>query len=239
MRDDRAERKQMMPTPFAALANHKIVPVVTTDSAEQGLEIALALARGGLPVAEITFRTPAAADVIRAIRDSGPRAPDEDGVGSGADVLVGAGTIVRPDQVDAAVAAGAHFVVSPGLSRAVVERCHEHGIPIIPGAVTATEIQAAIELGVQTVKFFPAETSGGAAAIRALTAPFAEVGFMPTGGVGPANLGDYLSIAGVVAAGGSWMLPAASITRGDTDDITRLTREAVELAARYAPVGLR
>lgn len=210
-----------MPTIFERLAQHKIVPVVTADTAEQGLAIASALAAGGLPVAEITFRTPAAAAAIEAVAERG-------------DVLVGAGTVIRPDQVDAAVAAGARFIVSPGTSRAVIERCREHGIPVLPGAVTATEIQAALELGAAAVKFFPAEASGGAPAVRSLTAPFGGVGFVPTGGIGPANLATYLSIPAVIAAGGSWMLPDDSIRRADWNEITRLTRDAVRLADSIA-----
>src|SRR5450756_2486435 len=121
------------------------------------------------------------------------------------DILVGAGTVLTVAQVDQAVAAGATFVVSPGLSRAVVERCQELGVLALPGAVTATEVQAALELGVTTVKFFPAGTSGGAAAIKALAAPFGDIRFVPTGGVGPKNLAEYLAIQAVAAVGGSWM----------------------------------
>src|SRR5450756_599246 len=127
------------------------------------------------------------------------------------DILVGAGTVLTVAQVDQAVAAGATFVVSPGLSRAVVERCQELGVLALPGAVTATEVQAALELGLDTVKFFPAGTSGGPAAIKALAAPFTGVKFVPTGGVGPANLGEYLALASVVAVGGSWMVPTERI----------------------------
>lgn len=215
-----------MPTLFERLAQHKIVPVVTADTAEQGLAISAALADGGLPVAEITFRTPAAAAAIEAVAERG-------------DVLVGAGTVIRPDQVDAAVAAGARFIVSPGTSRAVIERCREHDIPVLPGAVTATEIQAALELGAAAVKFFPAEASGGAPAVRALTSPFGGVGFVPTGGIGPRNLAAYLAIPAVIAAGGSWMLPDDSIRRGDWHEITRLTRDAVRLVGSVSPGGNR
>lgn len=127
------------------------------------------------------------------------------------------------------MAAGAKYVVSPGLSRAVVERCREHGVLPLPGAVTATEIQAALELGLDTVKFFPAGTSGGAPAIKALTAPFTGVRFVPTGGVGPANLADYLGIGAVAAVGGSWMAPRDLVASGNFAEITRLTAEAVAL----------
>ena len=187
---------------FEELGRHRIVPVVVLDDAGQAAPLASALIEGGLPVAEVTFRTAAAADAIRVIAARG-------------DVLVGAGTVLTAEQVDAAVAAGAGYVVSPGLSRAVVERCAHHGVPVLPGAVTATEVQAALELGCSTLKFFPAGTSGGPAAIRALAAPFGQVRFVPTGGVGAANLADYLSIPAVVAVGGSWMVPRAATASGD------------------------
>lgn len=209
-----------MTTVFDRLGRHRIVPVVTADTAEQGLHIARALADGGLPVAEVTFRTPAAADAIAAIRA-------ETGV------LVGAGTVVRPEQVDEAVWAGAMFVVSPGLSLGVVERARHHGLPVLPGAVTATEIQAALEAGIRLVKFFPAGTSGGAAALRALEAPFGDVRFVPTGGVSVENLGTYLSCPSVLAVGGSWMLPADAVAAADWARVSRLTREAVAAASAH------
>ena len=200
------------------LAQHRLVPVVVLDDAADAVPLGAALVAGGLPVAEVTFRTAAAADAVRALADRG-------------DLLVGAGTVLTPAQVDAAVAAGARFVVSPGTSRAVVERCAEHGIAALPGAVTATEVQAALELGLSTVKFFPAGTSGGAAAIAALAAPFASVRFVPTGGVGPANLAEYLALPSVCAVGGSWMVPRDRIRGGDFDAVRELTRRAVALAA--------
>jgi 2-dehydro-3-deoxyphosphogluconate aldolase/(4S)-4-hydroxy-2-oxoglutarate aldolase len=201
----------------AALGRARLVPVVVLDDAADAGPLADALLAGGLPVAEVTFRTPAAGDAIRAMADRG-------------DVLLGAGTVLTPAQVDQAVAAGASYVVSPGLSRAVVERCAEHGILALPGTVTATEVQAALELGLTTVKFFPAGTSGGAPAIAALAGPFAGVRFIPTGGVGPANLADYLGIEAVVAVGGSWMVPRDRIRAGDFETVRRLTGEAVALA---------
>jgi len=176
------------------------------------------LVAGGLPVAEVTFRTAAARDSIKAMSARG-------------DILVGAGTVLTAEQVDQAVEAGASYVVSPGLSRAVVERCQELGVLALAGAVTATEIQAALELGLTTVKFFPAGTSGGAPAIKALAAPFGQVSFVPTGGVGPKNLADYLALANVAAVGGSWMCPRDLVTAGNFAGITALTREAVALAA--------
>jgi 2-dehydro-3-deoxyphosphogluconate aldolase/(4S)-4-hydroxy-2-oxoglutarate aldolase len=201
---------------LSALHDARLVPVVVLDDARSAAPLAGALVAGGLPVAEITFRTAAAGDAIRAMADRG-------------DILLGAGTVLTPAQVDEAVAAGASYVVSPGLSRAVVERCGEHGILALPGVVTATEVQAALELGLTTVKFFPAGTSGGAPAIAALAAPFGGVRFIPTGGIGPANLHEYLDIDAVVAVGGSWMVPRDRIRAGDVETIRRLTAEAVAL----------
>ena len=201
-----------------SLSAARLVPVVVLDDAADAAALAGALVSGGLPVAEVTFRTAAAPDAIRAMAARG-------------DILVGAGTVLTPAQVDEAVAAGAQYVVSPGLSRAVVERCREHGVQPLPGAVTATEVQAALELGLDTVKFFPAGTSGGAAAIKGLSAPFGGVRFVPTGGIGPANLSDYLSIAAVAAVGGSWMAPRDLVAAGRFDEIARLAAAAVALAA--------
>jgi 2-dehydro-3-deoxyphosphogluconate aldolase/(4S)-4-hydroxy-2-oxoglutarate aldolase len=203
----------------SVLTATRLVPVVVLDEATNAAGLADALVAGGLPVAEVTFRTAAAAEAIRAMADRD-------------DILVGAGTVLTPDQVDQAVAAGASYVVSPGLSRAVVERCREHGVVALPGAVTATEIQAALELGVHVVKFFPAGTSGGVQAVGALAAPFAGVRFVPTGGIGPKNLLEYLSIPAVAAVGGSWMVPRDRIAARDFAAVTKLTAEAVALAAR-------
>lgn len=203
---------------LSALGANRLVPVVVLDDAAHADPLAAALVAGGLPVAEVTFRTSAAEDAIRAMAERG-------------DILVGAGTVLTPDQVDKAAAAGAAYVVSPGMSRAVVERCREHGVLAVPGVVTATEIQAALELGLETVKFFPAGTSGGAEAVKALAAPFGAVRFVPTGGVSPKNLKDYLSIPAVVAVGGSWMVARDRVKEGDFAGITELTAQAVALAA--------
>lgn len=201
---------------LSALSAARLVPVVVLDDAADADPLAAALVAGGLPVAEVTFRTAAAEDAIRAMSARG-------------DILVGAGTVLTPAQVDLAVAAGASYIVSPGLSRSVVERCLEHGVLALPGAVTATEVQAALELGLTTVKFFPAGTSGGAPAIAALAAPFAGVRFVPTGGIGPANLHEYLAIGAVAAVGGSWMVPRSTVRAGGFAEITRLTAQAVAL----------
>lgn len=203
------------------LGLHRLVPVVVVDDARDADGLAAALVRGGLPVAEVTFRTAAAEESIRLMAKRG-------------DVLVGAGTVLTVDQVDRAVGAGASFVVAPGLSRAVVERCGEHGVPVLPGAVTATEVQAALELGLTTVKFFPAGTSGGAKAIAALAAPFRAARFVPTGGIGPANVHEYLALPSVLAVGGSWMVPADRVAAGDFAAVAQLVADAVELVGRRA-----
>ena len=202
---------------LSALSAARLVPVVVLDDVAAADALAGALVAGGLPVAEVTFRTAAAAESIRVMAARG-------------DILVGAGTVLTVAQVDQAVVAGASFVVSPGLSRAVVERCQELGVLAVPGAVTATEVQAALELGIHTVKFFPAGTSGGAAAIKALAAPFGDVRFVPTGGVGPKNLAEYLAISEVAAVGGSWMVPRDLVKSGHFAGIQALTAEAVAMA---------
>nr|WP_228373665.1 bifunctional 4-hydroxy-2-oxoglutarate aldolase/2-dehydro-3-deoxy-phosphogluconate aldolase [Demequina soli] len=199
------------------LGAHRLVPVVVLDDAADADGLARALVAGGLPVAEVTFRTPAAEESIKIIAARG-------------DVIVGAGTVLTVDQVDRAVAAGASYVVSPGLSRAVIERCGEHGVAVLPGAVTATEVQAALELGVSTLKFFPAGTSGGAKAIAALAAPFGGVSFVPTGGIGRANLHEYLALPCVHAVGGSWMVPRDLVSTGRFEKVAALVAEAVALA---------
>lgn len=195
----------------------RLVPVVVLDDAASAAPLAEALTAGGLPVAEVTFRTAAAVESIKTMS-------------ANPDMLVGAGTVLTPEQVDAAVDAGASYIVSPGLSVPVVRRCAERGVLALPGAVTATEVQAALAEGLTAVKFFPAATSGGAPAIKALSAPFAGLRFVPTGGIGPANLNDYLGIDAVLAVGGSWMVPRAEIAAGDFAAVTSLTAEAVALA---------
>jgi 2-dehydro-3-deoxyphosphogluconate aldolase/(4S)-4-hydroxy-2-oxoglutarate aldolase len=196
------------------LEKYRIVPVVVLDSPEQAQPLGDALAAGGLPVAEVTFRTSAAAESIRIISQRD-------------DVVVGAGTVLTTQQVEEAVSAGARFIVSPGTSLAVVHKCQELGVPVLPGAVTATEIQALIDEGVTTIKFFPAEASGGAAAIRALAAPFSGVSFVPTGGIKLSNAADYLALPCVKAVGGSWMVPSRAIRSGDFGQVSALAAEAV------------
>jgi len=205
--------------PLEAIARARVVPVVVVDDAEQGVLVARALRDGGLPVAEVTFRTAGARAAIEAIAREVP------------DVLVGAGTVVNAAQVDEAVEAGARFLVSPGLSAAVVRRAQDLGVPVLPGVATPSDVIAALDLGLDAVKLFPANVVGGPAAVKAFSAPFPGLRFVPTGGVSAANLLDYLALPSVLAAGGSWMVDAALVRAGDTAEITRRTREAVELAA--------
>jgi 2-dehydro-3-deoxyphosphogluconate aldolase / (4S)-4-hydroxy-2-oxoglutarate aldolase len=200
------------------LGRYRLVPVVVLDNAIDAGPLAQALVDAGLPVAEVTFRTDAARDSIARMAERG-------------DMLVGAGTVLTPEQVDLAVDAGAAFVVSPGLSRAVVDRCRERGVTALPGAVTATEIQAALEMGLTTLKFFPARVSGGAEAVKALSAPFGDVRFVPTGGIDADDCAEYLRLPSVLAVGGSWMVPRKAIADGDFDRIRELTLASVAKAA--------
>ncbi|GIJ00414.1 2-dehydro-3-deoxyphosphogluconate aldolase/(4S)-4-hydroxy-2-oxoglutarate aldolase [Sediminihabitans luteus] len=204
----------------AALETTRLVPVVVASGAEEGLNLAAALLRGHLPVAEVTLRLPGAVDAIAAIAEDFP------------EVVVGAGTVVRVEQVDEAVAAGAQFLVSPGLSEAVVERARELDVPIVPGVATPSDIMRAVALGIDVVKLFPAKTLGGPGAVKALAAPFPGLRFLPTGGIGADDLGDYLMIEQVVAVGGSWMVDRALVQGEDWDEVSRRSRAAVDLAER-------
>jgi 2-dehydro-3-deoxyphosphogluconate aldolase/(4S)-4-hydroxy-2-oxoglutarate aldolase len=195
----------------------RVVPVVVLDDAAAADPLAEALAAGGLAIAEITFRTPAAHNVLRRF------ARHES-------MLVGAGTVVRADQVDQAVDAGARFIVSPGVSGAVINRCAELAVPVFPGVATATELMAALDCGVQVVKFFPATVLGGLAGIAALAGPFPGVRFVPTGGIGAGDLATYLAHPAVLAVGGSWMVANSLIAADRFDEVTRLTAAAVEVA---------
>lgn len=194
----------------------KIVPVVKLDYAKDALPLAKALVEGGLPCAEVTFRTEAAAESIKQMVDAYP------------DMLVGAGTVLTTAQVDAAIESGAKFIVSPGLNPKTVKYCQEKNIPILPGVATASEIEQALELGLDTVKFFPAEVNGGLPAIKALSAPYHMMHFMPTGGVNPQNVKDYLAFDKVLACGGTWMVKDALVNAGEFEKIKELTKEAVD-----------
>ena len=190
------------------LGGHRIVPVVVLDDPARADPLGAALVEGGLPVAEATFRTPEAAAVLRrlAARD---------------DLVVGAGTVLTPRQVDEALEAGARFVVSPGLSAGVVRRCQEAGVPVIPGVSTASEIMQALDLGLDTVKFFPAEANGGLPSIKALAAAFPQVRFMPTGGITADSAPAYLAHPSVAAVGGSWMVAGDLLAEGRWDEVAR------------------
>ncbi|MGN9766923.1 bifunctional 4-hydroxy-2-oxoglutarate aldolase/2-dehydro-3-deoxy-phosphogluconate aldolase [Micromonospora sp. SD12] len=201
----------------AAVGAARILPVVVLDAARDAAPLADALVRGGLRSAEVTFRTDAAAEAIRVMSER-------------SDLLVGAGTVLTPAQVDRAVEAGARFVVTPGFSPKVVARCQERGVPVFPGVATGTEIQMALDAGLDTVKFFPAEQLGGGGMIKALAAPFRSVRFIPTGGVNTANLADYLALPAVLAVGGTWMVAPDLIAAGRWDEVAARTAAAVEAA---------
>jgi len=202
-------------TALGAIATHRLLPVIALADAAAARPLGEALLAGGLPCAEVTFRTAAAAEAIEAMTKL-------DGL------LVGAGTVLTAEQVDRAVDAGARFVVSPGFSPVVVRRCRQRGVPVYPGVMTPTEIQMALDEGLSTVKFFPAEQAGGVGMIKALTAPFRSVQFIPTGGVNAANVRSYLDIPAVVAVGGTWMVPADALAAGDWARVTTLVREAAQ-----------
>ena len=194
-----------------------IVPVVVLDDAKDAKPLAEALCAGGLPCAEVTFRTEAAEECIRIMASEYP------------DMLVGAGTVLTTDQVDRAVAAGAKFIVSPGLNPRIVKYCVEKGILITPGCSNASDIEIALENGLEVVKFFPAEPAGGLNMIKALAAPYVNVKFMPTGGINAKNVRDYLAYNRIIACGGSWMVKADLIKNGEYDKITAMCKEAVEI----------
>jgi len=192
-----------------------IIPVVVIDDAKDAVPLAKALCEGGLPVAEVTFRTDAAEEAIRQMSQACP------------EMLVGAGTVLTTEQVDRAVAAGAKFIVSPGLNPKVVKYCQEKNVPITPGTARPTDIEMALELGLEVVKFFPAEQNGGLPMIKAMAAPYTKVKFMPTGGINAKNLKSYLDFDKIIACGGSWMVPKDLVAAGDFEAIKNLTREAV------------
>lgn len=203
-----------------------LVPVIKIDDAKDAAPLAHALEDGGLPCAEVTFRTAAAAEAIAEMVKACP------------DMLVGAGTVLTTAQVDEAVAAGACFIVSPGLNPTVVKYCVDKGIPVMPGINNPSGIEQAMELGLKVVKFFPAEPSGGLNMLKAMAAPYGGVKFMPTGGISPSNVGDYLAWNKIVACGGSWMVPPKMLAAGDFDGIRKLAREAVDTMLNFKFVHL-
>ena len=194
-----------------------IVPVIAISDVEKAVPLAKALIEGGIPCAEITFRTAEGEECIRRIAAEIP------------EILVGAGTILSIEQAMRARKAGAEFVVSPGFNPSVVNYCIENEIPIIPGCSTPTDMEAAMEFGLDTVKFFPAEQAGGLAYIKACAAPYPMLNFMPTGGINAKNIGTYVAFDKVIACGGSWMVSKELIGSGSFEEITRLCKEAVKL----------
>lgn len=196
-----------------------IVPVVKIDDAKDAAPLAKALCDGGLPCAEVTFRTAAAKEAISIMTKEFP------------DMLIGAGTVLTTKQVDEAIEAGAKFIVSPGLNPEVVKYCVDKEIPITPGCANPSDIETALSFGLEVVKFFPAEAAGGLPMIKAMSAPYTGVKFMPTGGINAKNINDYLSFSKIIACGGSWMVSGDLVKAGKFDEIKALTEEAVKLVA--------
>lgn len=205
---------------LAQVAEKKIVPVVKLDRTSDAKPLGEALCAGGLPVAEVTFRTDAAEESIRIMKNEFP------------EMMVGAGTVVNVEQAKRALDAGASFLVSPGISRAVVEFALNSKLPVFPGTCTPSEVMIAMEYGLSLVKFFPAEQYGGLNTIKALAAPFPTMKFMPTGGINASNILDFLAFDRIIACGGSWMVKDSLINEGDFAEITRLTAEAVTLVSK-------
>lgn len=193
-----------------------IVPVIALDKVEDAEPLAKALVEGGLPCAEVTFRTAAAEESIRIMASKFP------------EMLVGAGTVLTTEQVDRAVNAGAKFIVSPGLNPKVVKYCVDKGIPVTPGTANPSDVEQAIELGLEVVKFFPAEAAGGLNMIKSMAAPYTNMKFMPTGGINAKNLTTYLDFGKIIACGGSWMVNKDMVNAGDFEGIKNLTKQAVE-----------
>jgi 2-dehydro-3-deoxyphosphogluconate aldolase/(4S)-4-hydroxy-2-oxoglutarate aldolase len=204
----------------ARLRQLGVIPVVSLDRVEAAVPLAEALLAGGLPCAEITFRTMAAEPAIRAISQSFP------------EILVGAGTVLNEEQVERAITAGAKFIVSPGFSQDVVNLCRQRNLPVFPGICTPTDVMMALEAELTILKFFPADAFGGLKTLKALSAPFPNVEFIPTGGISAANLEEYLSFSKVLACAGSWMVKSELIAAGNFTEIMRLAEEAVAIRRR-------
>ncbi|CAH0533748.1 Putative KHG/KDPG aldolase [Vibrio stylophorae] len=201
-----------------ALANVKIIPVIAIEQAKDIIPIGRALAHNGLPAAEITFRSAAAAEAIARLRDDQP------------DMLIGAGTVLNIEQAKQAQAAGAQFVVAPGLNPNTVKACQDAQIAMIPGVNNPSTIEQALELGLTTLKFFPAEASGGIAMIKALLAPYQQIQLMPTGGINAQNVQDYLAIDRIYACGGTWMVTPQLIAQKQWHEMGQLARQASQIA---------
>ena len=194
-----------------------VVPVVVMEDAKDAVPLATALVEGGLPCAEVTFRTEAAEESIRLMTEQFP------------EMLVGAGTVLTVEQVDAAVRAGAKFIVSPGFDAEIVDYCLKNEIPVFPGCISPSEVAQAVKRGLKVVKFFPAEPAGGISMIKAMAAPYTGLKFMPTGGINAKNLGEYLSCDKIVCCGGSWMVKGELVKTGEFNKIRQLTEEARRL----------
>ena len=203
-----------MSTIFEKFSKIGIIPVVVLEDAKDAEPLGKALMEGGLPCAEVTFRTAAAEEAIKIMTEKFP------------DMLVGAGTVLTTEQADSAIAAGAKFIVSPGLNPDVVAHCVKKGIPVTPGTCTPTDVEKALTFGLDVVKFFPAEPAGGLDFIKAIAAPYVGVKFMPTGGINANNVRDYLKYDRIIACGGSWMVKSDLIKAGDFEKIKELTAEA-------------
>ncbi|MFD5846190.1 bifunctional 4-hydroxy-2-oxoglutarate aldolase/2-dehydro-3-deoxy-phosphogluconate aldolase [Streptomyces chartreusis] len=197
-----------------------VVPVVVIDDPSDAVPLARALVAGGLPAIEVTLRTPAALEAIGAVADAVP------------DAVVGAGTVITPEQVTLAVTAGARFLVSPGWTDLLLEAMRASGVPYLPGVSTTSEVVALLERGVREMKFFPAEAAGGTAYLKSLNGPLPQARFCPTGGIGPATAPDYLALPNVGCVGGSWMLPADAVAARDWGRVEALAREAAGLRAQ-------
>ena len=198
------------------LSEIKVVPVIAIKDANKAAKLAQVLVENGLPCAEVTFRTPAAAQAIKNMREAYP------------DMLIGSGTVLTTKQVDESIEAGVDFVVSPGLNPTTVKYCQQRGVPIVPGVNNPSLVEQAMELGLETLKFFPAEPSGGVNMLKALTAVY-PVSFMPTGGVSPKNVNDYLAIPAVFACGGTWMIPTDLIDNEEWDELATLVADVAKV----------
>ncbi|MFF7474832.1 bifunctional 4-hydroxy-2-oxoglutarate aldolase/2-dehydro-3-deoxy-phosphogluconate aldolase [Streptomyces sp. NPDC008092] len=210
-------RMFVMPTSVLDLA--PVVPVVVIEDAADAVPLARALVDGGLPVIEVTLRTPAALDAVRAVAAAVP------------DAVVGAGTVLTPAQVTECVAAGARFLVSPGWTDGLLTAMAASGVPYLPGVSTASEVVALLERGVREMKFFPAQAAGGTAYLRSLAGPLPQARFCPTGGIGPENAPEYLALPNVGCVGGTWMVPADAVAAGDWDRVRELARAAAGLGS--------
>ncbi|MEU3981723.1 bifunctional 4-hydroxy-2-oxoglutarate aldolase/2-dehydro-3-deoxy-phosphogluconate aldolase [Streptomyces sp. NPDC026672] len=209
-----------MPAAASVLDLAPVVPVVVIEDAADAVPLARALVAGGLPAIEVTLRTPAALDAIRAVAAEVP------------DAVVGAGTVLTPEQVGLAVAAGARFLVSPGWTDGLLTAMRASGVPCLPGVSTTSEVVALLERGVREMKFFPAQAAGGTAYLRSLAGPLPQARFCPTGGIGPANAAEYLALPNVGCVGGTWMLPPDALAARDWPRVETLAREAAALRTR-------